>query len=283
MRILTHRWLEPENPDFHFSESSFEAFENQLSRWFWLEFDVNFSQDWIAFAFHDDSAIRISRGLDDRKFINMPFSEILDYSQLWGWTVATLESVFRIIERQSNEGQFSALHIKSRNQERVDLDAVIQLFQLNSNFTKRIFLFDVKPEPAGYLKTCIPDIKIFASVAHPYDVRRFSSCVGSTLIDPSDFFSFHKLYDGAWLDEWDRKGVNWTTKKLYEPDLFKQLRSKKYLISLVTPELHASSPGLYGGESHEDCINWEVFTSRMQEIADLKPDFICTDNPWYFS
>lgn len=283
MRILTHRGLEPQNTEFSYSESTLEAFGNQLSRGFWIEFDVSFSQDRTAFVFHDDSANRISKGVDNRKFIDIPFSEISDYSNSWGGTIATLESVFRIIEKRSKEGQFSALHVKSRHQGHEDLDVIIQLFQKKPESVKRIFLFDLKPESAEYMKENIANIKIFASVSHPYDVQRFSSCVGETLITPTDFFSYHDLYDGVWLDEWDRKGINWTTKKLYEPGLFEQLRSKKYLIGLVTPELHAISPGLYGGEFHEDCLNQESLVIRSREIANLNPDFICTDNPQFFS
>ena len=50
-------------------------------------------------------------------------------------------------------------------------------------------------------------------------------------------------------------------------------------ISLVTPELHATSPGLLGGEAHPDAQSRERFFERIGEIIALKPDWICTDYP----
>lgn len=44
-QIITHRGLEPDRPGF-FSESSFEAFADQLARGFGgIEFDPNFTSD----------------------------------------------------------------------------------------------------------------------------------------------------------------------------------------------------------------------------------------------
>ena len=47
----------------------------------------------------------------------------------------------------------------------------------------------------------------------------------------------------------------------------------------MTPELHGTSPGLLGGESHKHAANTEVLFERMREILSLEPDAICTDYP----
>lgn len=279
MRILTHRWLEPENPDFHFFESSFEAFENQLSRWFWLEFDINFSKDGVPFVFHDPSFIRISNWTNDAFFSDLNFSEILD---IWlpGWYhFAKIEDVFSLISQYSKKNDFSALHIKAKFQSRIFLDKIIEIFDSYEWVVDKVFLFDLVPESARYLKRHIPKIRTFASVAHPFDVKRFSSCVGWTLLIFDEFLNMRSTYDWAWLDEWDRTDENWLTKALYVRDSFQSLRNRWFQIAVVSPELHASSPWLYGGESHQDCGNERTFINRLTEIISLNPDYVCTDRP----
>ena len=57
------------------------------------------------------------------------------------------------------------------------------------------------------------------------------------------------------------------------------LSQEGYKIALVTPELHGTSPGLYGGESHKDAKDKETLFKRIKEILSLKPDAVCTDYP----
>ncbi len=76
MQILTHRGLEPRNPNFRFLESTQEAFENHLSRGFGLEFDPNFSCDEVCFVFHDDTLNRATEGVDTRATTDVTWDEI---------------------------------------------------------------------------------------------------------------------------------------------------------------------------------------------------------------
>lgn len=283
MRILTHRWLEPGNPDFHFSESSFEAFENQLSRWFWLEFDVNFSKDNIPFAFHDSSFKRISNWTNDGSFSELNFSEILSVWLPWDCHFAKIEDVFALILKFSNKDEFSALHVKAKFQSPIFLDKILEIFDSYEGGVDRVILFDLLPEAAQYLKQNNPNIRTFASVAHPFDVKRFSHCVGWTLLPFDDFLNMRSVYDWAWLDEWDRLDENWLTKALYVRDSFLSLRSRWFQIAVVSPELHASSPWLYGGESHQDCVDHLSLEKRILEISMLSPDFFCTDYPSFLA
>ena len=61
--------------------------------------------------------------------------------------------------------------------------------------------------------------------------------------------------------------------------IYQSLKKAGYKIGLVTPEMHTTSPGLYGGESHPDAKDKETLFKRIKEIINLNPDAICTDNP----
>ena len=283
MRILTHRWLEPGNLNFPFFESSFEAFENQLSRGFWLEFDINFSKDWVAFAFHDQNLARISNWSDETSFSDLDFSEILRIQLLNNCHFAKIEEIFHLVSRYSKRNEFSALHVKARFQTQPFLDALIKIFASHAWIADRVFLFDLTPAAARYIRNKLPKISLFASVAHRFDVARFSSCVGWTLLWLDEFLEYRSIYDWAWLDEWDRTDALWKTKIFYTAELFRTLRGHWFKIALVTPELHSSSPWLYGGESHQDCKDERLFLNRISEIASLGPDYVCTDYPSNFS
>jgi hypothetical protein len=69
------------------------------------------------------------------------------------------------------------------------------------------------------------------------------------------------------------------TKLLYTKEVFNKLREANIKIGLVTPELHATSPNLLGGESHQDASSQERLFTRIKEIIKLEPDAICTDYP----
>ena len=68
-RIITHRGLEPDKPNF-FPESSLEAFSDHLSRGFGIEFDPNWTRDNIV-VWHDELLKRASGESDTRKLKNI--------------------------------------------------------------------------------------------------------------------------------------------------------------------------------------------------------------------
>lgn len=280
MRILTHRWLEPLNSSFCFSESSKEAFEDQLSRGFGLEFDINFSRERWPFVFHDGSLSRISQWMDTRKFEDLTRQEIESYRFPNGNRLIWLEDLLIHINSQNKPWEFSALHLKSKFQKREYIDIMIEIMKTIPEIVQKIFIFDITIEIAHYIKSIFPELQLFPSVAHPYDMERFNSHTGGTLLSLEEVLANKGIWNGVWLDEWDRRDKN-GSKKLYTKEVFDILRANNLKIWLVTPELHGTSPGLLGGECHEDTGNPQQLQERLKEIIALAPDFICSDHPQY--
>ncbi|MCW8965853.1 MAG: hypothetical protein OQK82_04080, partial [Candidatus Pacearchaeota archaeon] len=127
----------------------------------------------------------------------------------------------------------------------------------------------------------IPYVKLAPSVALDYDTKRYNKVVSNTLFSIEQSIEYKKqgLFDYVWLDEWDLKEEDGTQKKLYTKETFDKLREVGYKIALITPELHGTSPGLLGGESHQDSRDKDTLFKRIIEIISLNPDAICTDYP----
>lgn len=276
-QILTHRGLEPGNPDFY-PESSFEAFRNHLTRGFGIEFDPNWTRNDIV-VWHDESLRRASGETDTRKFRDITASEIPK-------RIPTLQKIFDLIRH--SQSKINALHYKGRYQYANDLPRLIQLLKYYIDILPRLLVFNVKPKIALNLLRSFPEIQLAPSVAHPYDIKRFNGYVDNTLITVKQAEKFLKngVYGKnpwVWLDEWDLSDENGGQKKLYTKDVFARMRTAGAKISLVTPELHSTSPGLYGGESHPDARTKEKLFTRISEIISLEPDAICTDFPEAFA
>jgi len=277
MIILTHRGLEPSNTDFY-PESSYEAFESQLARGFGIEFDVNFAKDGII-IFHDANLNRITNGEDRRLFSELNIEELKKSRfGIKNGRFATFDDILELIRKSKSE--INALHLKGKYQNQKELDILIKKLNENKDVLNKILIFDVKPKTAEYFKSKIKGLNLAPSVSHNYDILRYNSCVSNTLISIEDAVKYRKqnLYDWVWLDEWDTNDKS-GEKKFYTEENFKKLRKEGYKIALVTPELHGTSPGLYGGESHKDAKTQEALFRRIKEIIKLNPDAICTDYP----
>lgn len=281
-QVFTHRGLEPSHPNYY-PESSYEAFADQLSRGFGIEFDPNFVKDGIVVS-HDNNLKRITEGKDTRDFHNVTVTEIIKtfYGNPKKGRIPTLDEVFSLIRSLSST--MNALHLKGKFQEKKYLDQLITKLNEYSDIFDRLLIFDAKPETARYLKQVLSQLHIAPSVAHLYDIQRFNTAVLGTLISVDDALLYKKeaLYDWVWLDEWDRTDENGNDKTLYNENTFKKLKDVGYKISLVTPELHGTSPGLLGGEAHPDAKDKEILFKRIEIIISLKPDAICTDYPEEF-
>lgn len=247
--IITHRGLEPSNPDF-FPESSFKAFQSHINRGFGIEFDLNFTKDGIVIS-HDI----IPKHADP-----------------------TLPEIFNLIQ-QGSSVSVNALHFKSKFQTPDYIKRLVNILKQHSDVLTKTIIFDVKPETARIIKQELPAAQLAPSVAHEYDIARYSNAVSGTLISIPKTIKFKSLYDWVWLDEWDLSGPGSTSKKFYTPNTFTSLRNAGYKIALVTPELHGTSPGLLGGESHPDAKPTERLMNRIKEIITLFPDAVCTDYP----
>lgn len=285
MEIFTHRGLEPQKLDFY-PESSFEAFQDQLKRGFGIEFDPNFARDGIV-VWHDATLERPTEGVDKRAFRDVM---VVELSKIRFWNVShsakgripTFDEVMELI-RNSNS-RINALHFKGKFQTPEDTDMLIDHLQRYFDVLPKILVFDVKPGTAITLLDAFPNLQLAPSVAHKYDVQRFGSIIADTLIETDE--ASQMVSDGVfgknpwvWMDEWDLADANGGTKKLYTKEVFDKMRASGAKIALVTPELHGTSPGLYGGESHPDSKDKETLFRRIKEIISLEPDGICTDYP----
>lgn len=275
MHILTHRGLNPSKKNY-FKESSLEAFVDQLHSGFGLEFDIQFTKDNQIIISHEDNLKRISSLRDTRKLSEMNSAEILSMD-FEGCHLVSLKKLLTLIEEKQSPKSISAIHIKYNNQQKEKLDILLDHF--NGVNTSTFILFDLTIEAAQYLKEKKPELNLACSVSHTYDIERFNSVVGGTLVPLEKALENNALFSWFWLDEWDTKSKDGLRKKLYTKETFDKIRQKKIKIALVTPELHATSPHLLGGEFHEDAQNTDILFSRIKEIISLHPDAVCTDYP----
>lgn len=277
--ILTHRGLDPSTTDFY-PESSYEAFADQLSRGFGIEFDPNFCKDGIVVS-HDATLKRITNGRDERAFSEVPIAELqtIRYGSAKKGRIPTFKEVLELIRKSPSI--MNAMHLKGKYQIQPHIDLLMEHLRRYQDIIPRILIFDVKPETVRYLKSIDNTLHLAPSVAHPYDIKRYNPVVGETLFSVNEALRFREeqLYDWVWLDEWDTADENRAEKKLYTQGTFEILRKAGYKIALVTPELHGTSPGLYGGESHKDARDKSDLFERIREILSLNPDALCTDYP----
>lgn len=247
--IITHRGLEPSNTNF-FPESSFKAFQNHINRGFGIEFDPNFTQDGII----------ISHDLIPKR------------------TSPTLIEILDLIQRESSH-PVDALHLKGKFQTPGYIKKLLDALKQYPDILPKTIIFDIKPETARLIKQELPTAQLAPSVAHDYDIARYNQAVSGTLISIQDALTLKPDYDWVWLDEWDLSDAEGLQKKFYTAETFSILKNTGYKIALVTPELHGTSPGLLGGESHPDAKPIEHLMNRIKEILALNPDVVCTDYP----
>jgi len=274
--IITHRGLEPSNPNFY-SESSYEAFQNHLEREFNIEFDPNPTKDGIIIM-HDANLKRPTQGRDERNVADLTTEEILQIPLANG-RIPTFDEVMELI-RKSNS-TVSALHLKARLQTPEMLGRISEALAKYSDIFHKFLIFDVKPEIAKTLKAKFPALRLAPSVAHPYDIARYNEAVGGTLWSAEQVLELRSrgMIDGVWGDEWDTAGEKGTTKQLYTPEFFEKMHNAGLFVALVTPELHGTSPGLYGGESHADAKDTATLFERIKQIKAAGADYLCTDHP----
>lgn len=275
MIIITHRGLDPSKKEY-FAESSREAFEDQLARGFGLEFDLQSTKDNEIVILHDGDLSRTSNGTDLRTINELTIKELssIIFSNSH---IASLPEIIKLIKEKSDEKVVHAIHLKHSFQTRARLDTLLE--NLHGIDYKKYIIFDTTIETAKYLKERNSKLNLAPSVAHPFDIERYNYAVGGTLLSIDDVLKNRELFDWVWLDEWDLVNIDGGTKKLYTKEIFSRLRDKGFKIALISPELHAVSPGLLGGEIHPDARTMEQLEHRLHEIIALEPDVICTDYP----
>jgi glycerophosphoryl diester phosphodiesterase len=273
--ILTHRGLDPSRENY-FKESSMEAFADQLRRGFGLEFDLQLSKDRRLIIIHDDNIGRLTDGKDRRKINDITGAEILSMN-FGGCHLTDLPTLLGFIRDKQSKECLSAIHLKHGSQEPATLDLILD--HLKTADPTKFIVFDTKISTARYLKEHNPSLRLAPSVSHPYDIARYNKVTGGTLYAVNEILPLRKLFDWVWLDEWDLSDTNGGTKSLYNEEVFTVLRTAGLSIALVSPELHASSPGLLGGEAHPDAVSKTTLAATLNKILALSPDLICSDYP----
>ena len=273
--VITHRGLDPSCTPY-FAESSLEAFTDQLSRGYGIEFDLRFTSDNAIVIVHDANLKRITGGRDEREICSITKDELLsmDFS---GSHLTTFDHLLFLISTLQKENVVSAIHLKSASQNEAGLNCILEY--LKNVDCSKFYIFDTTIATARYLKARNPNLRIAPSVAHQYDVKRYGEATGGTLLSLDEVLANRDIFDGVWLDEWDLADENGGEKKLYTKEIFEKIRNAKLWIGLVTPELHGTSPGLLGGEAHPDAQPFSVLSNRLKDIVALQPDAICTDYP----
>jgi glycerophosphoryl diester phosphodiesterase len=268
--IITHRGLDPDRGTPH-GEGTLQAFQDHLARGFGIEFDIRYTKDNIAVALHDKTVARITQGKETRQVKECTYAELCNSAH-----IVSIETLLDLLATYQNN-PFSALHVKGDVQEKEHLNMLIDLI-CHRNL-ENLILFDIRKEGAEYIKNALPNVKVYASVSHPYDIERFGTSVGDTLLSLQEVVRYREYFDGVWLDEWDLLDANNAEKKLYTEETFDVLREYGLGSVIVSPELHSSSPGLLGGECHPDGVDRTRLTERVEDILVLSPDAICTDYP----
>lgn len=275
MQIITHRGLDAEN-HHSYTESSREAFTYFLEAGFGIEFDVRITKDRVPVISHDESLARLT-GTETSKIAGITATEFLNTKLPNGHPLLLTELIGLMREYANQNNSVHAVHLKYQNQTRAELEVLIPYLSQLSDLP--IMLFDVTPEVAKKLKERLPSLSLAASVAHPYDIKRYNDAVGGTLVSVADMSEYTDLYDWIWLDEWDLTAERDDKKTLYNEETFSYLRALGYKIALVSPELHATSPQLLGGESHQDGCDKISLEKRWHKLIELSPDAMCTDYP----
>lgn len=272
--IVTHRGLDPSKLDYY-AESSIEAFVDQLQRGYGLEFDLRQSKDGVLIVSHDGNLKRLSRGKVSASINELTWGEIfkMDFA---GSHLTDFDGLLKRIARIDDD-RIHAIHLRHQSQSQEIMDEIAE--KIDGDSVDKFIIFDLKPESAVYLKKKNNNLHLAASVSHPFDIERYNNCVGGTLLGLEEVENQRNLFDWVWLDEWDRTDIGGKDKTFYNQQVFEGLREGGFKIGLVSPELHGTSPGLLGGEVHQDSISREILLRRMNEIIKLKPDLICTDYP----
>lgn len=274
--VITHRGLEPDNPGAA-GESTYEAFADQCARGFGLEFDPNPCKDGFV-VWHDATAKRLTGGSDERPFREMATAEALELRFGKG-RIASLDEVLELIAKSPAGAGPSAMHLKGDRQDEPSVRALCDVLARHPRAVERMFCFDARPETAALLRELAPALALAPSVSHPHDVARYNGCVHGTLWSVEQACASRDTFKWAWLDEWDLADAGGGRKELCTAATFATMRASGMRVGLVTPELHASSPGLLGGEAHEDARDRAALSKRLARILALRPDAVCTDHP----
>ena len=277
--LITHRGIDVpfgSNHEECLREGSWEAFTEQIDAGFGLEFDIQLTRDGGFAISHDSNLRRLTNGkniVDVRELSSQEFCDI----KVPGGRLCILDELLEYMVEHATA--ISALHLKAPCQTADILNALsIHLKSFEGKLDDRLMIFDVNVESARFLKAELKKIQLAASVSHPFDIARYGATTGGTLMDESSVLRNRDLFSWVWLDEWDRVGINGSVKTLVNGESVKQFHKAGFKIAAVSPELHATSPCLLGGEAHEDGLSIGSLSRRWENWESIGVDAICTDH-----
>lgn len=257
-------------------ESTWEAFTAQIDADYGLEFDVQPTADGRFAISHDKDLKRLTADQSVIKLEEVLAEEVSEI-KIPGGRLCTLEELLEYIA--VNSTSISALHLKASCQIGAVLQTLIaQLKPFEAKLANRLIIFDAKVETAKTLKEDLPSIQLAASVSDPFDIQRYGNKTGGTLLPPETVFQLPDLYSWVWLDEWDRLGEGAKRKTFVNAETVGSFHAAGFKVAVVSPELHATSPSLLGGEAHEDGCDVKLLRTRWLELGALQLEALCTDH-----
>jgi hypothetical protein len=282
--ILTHRGIDVPlavNSEISSGECTWEALSNQIDSGFGIEFDIYPTYGKRGFAVcHDSSLNRLSNGQLNLRIGDIHREKISSIN-ITGGRLCELEELLNYIsERQSG---ISALHLKHHCQSKELLQLLVDYIKPHiDRLEKHLIIFDVIPSTSFFLKNKLPQLSLAASVSHPFDIERYGAITGSTLLMSEEVLRHRDYYAWVWLDEWDRIGPDGKEKTFVCKDIIDEFCAEGILVAAVSPELHATTSALQGGEKHEDGICPERLQRRWASWEHMDISAICTDHATWF-
>lgn len=268
MITLSHRGLDLDQAGAP-GESTIAAFEIALQRGFGLEVDLQMLSDGAFLIWHDYDLGRWSQGQRREHWRDLDSKEVREletqHGRLCWWNdLIKLHSQYPHL--------WIAVHLKAKNQTEQILGRWREeLKKLPSR--RRFLVFDLLPSVAKDYRRSFSDLGLAVSVADPFDVNRFSSVTGGTLIPFAEAVSsLQGTCDWLWLDEWDRKAQGGGQKDLYSRETIQNAHDHGFKVAAISPELHM-------GEGHEDAERPDQLRNRWRAMAQAEIDAICTDYP----
>lgn len=270
MKVLCHRGIDFDRDS---QESSKSSFEQALKVCDGLEIDLQLSKDNRLFVWHDQVAERLTQGRLKSDFSSYDLPEIQknvasEYS-LMEW------SELKVLMNKYPD-KIYALHIKGPNQQSRFLSAFQEALTEVQNLFSSILVFDLKIETAKQISKNFPNLPLAISVSEIVDIQRYNSFTSETLYSTEEAKRNSDIFSWAWLDEWDLKGKT-PESRLYTNHKIEEFKSRGFNVAIVSPELHAKSPGLLGGEAHEEGNDLNKLEDLWKRLSDTQADAICTD------
>jgi hypothetical protein len=283
MQLITHRAIDVNPGDaqgWALKESRWEAFCEQIWAGWGLEFDIRPLRDGRFAISHDSNLARIVPG-HNQAISSLTLSEFLATPALGG-RLCHLDELLNLIVESGRS--ISALHLKSHCHEPAVLGKLLEaLTPRIDSLIGRLLIFDATPRVAEQIVQKFPGLDVAASVAHNYDVLRYGAMTGGTLLTSEQVLANRNLYSWVWLDEWDTLDANSGQKIFVNHESVNLFRDAGFKVAAVSPELHAASPALLGGEAHKDGADRERLVRRWRQWSQLDVDALCTDHASWIS